>query len=89
MPLPIAINRWSSILLCYDFDQDTTLPAVEAMADRPPSLRLVRNDLGRGVAYARKGHQAEAEKDISTARILDPNIDREMAAIHIAAPAGI
>jgi glycosyltransferase involved in cell wall biosynthesis len=40
------------LLVCYDFDQDTTLPAIEAMPDRPASLRLVKNDLGRGVLYA-------------------------------------
>ena len=40
------------ILVCYDFDADATLPAIRAMADCPPSLRLVKNDLGRGVAYA-------------------------------------
>ena len=40
------------ILVCYDFDADATLPAIQAMSDCPPSLRLVKNDLGRGVAYA-------------------------------------
>lgn len=42
------------LLVCYDFDGDTTLPALAAVpADRkPPAVRLVKNDLGRGVRYA-------------------------------------
>jgi dolichol-phosphate mannosyltransferase len=41
-------------LICYDFDQDNTLPALQKLAakDRPENLRLVRNRLGRGVRYA-------------------------------------
>jgi glycosyltransferase involved in cell wall biosynthesis len=42
------------LLICYDFDGDTTLPALAAIpADRKPAgTRLVKNDLGRGVRYA-------------------------------------
>jgi glycosyltransferase involved in cell wall biosynthesis len=42
------------LLVCYDFDGDNTLPALAALpADqKPPTVRLVRNDLGRGVRYA-------------------------------------
>lgn len=42
------------LLVCYDFEEDTTLPAIEALppADKPTNLRLVRNSLGRGVRYA-------------------------------------
>ena len=42
------------LLVCYDFDGDSTLPALAALtaADKPPNVRLVRNDLGRGVRYA-------------------------------------
>jgi hypothetical protein len=29
-------------LVCYDFDQDTTLPAIAEMRDKPPGVRLVR-----------------------------------------------
>ncbi len=44
------------ILVVYDFDEDTTLPAVRAMDPPVPGLRLVKNDLGRGVVNAiRKG----------------------------------
>jgi len=42
------------VLVCHDFDGDNTLPALAALAaaDKPPKVRLVRNDLGRGVRYA-------------------------------------
>ena len=42
------------LLICYDFDGDDTLPALAALpeSEKPPGLRLVKNDLGRGVRYA-------------------------------------
>src|SRR4051794_14373991 len=42
------------LLVVYDFDADMTLPALAALpeAEKPPGLRLVKNDLGRGVRYA-------------------------------------
>src|ERR1700677_2484447 len=42
------------VLICYDFDTDTTLPALAALdaTERPANLRLVLNDLGPGVRYA-------------------------------------
>ena len=47
------------ILVCYDFDEDKTLPAIAAMPDRPASVKLVKNSLGRGAAFAiRAGLQA-------------------------------
>ena len=38
------------LLICYDFDGDSTLPALAALPaeQKPPGLRLVKNDLGRG-----------------------------------------
>jgi glycosyltransferase involved in cell wall biosynthesis len=41
-----------ALFVCYDFDADTTLPAIRAMPDAPGSVRLVRNTLGPGVAFA-------------------------------------
>ena len=42
------------ILVCYDFEGDTTLPAIQAVPaeERPERLRLVRNSLGTGVRHA-------------------------------------
>ncbi len=42
------------LLICYDFDADNTLPALEAIPPdaKPENIRLVKNELGRGVRYA-------------------------------------
>lgn len=51
------------LLICYDFDEDNTLPALAATpADqKPPVVRLVRNRLGPGVRFAiEAGFQAAA-----------------------------
>ena len=42
------------LLICYDFDEDTTLAVLEQLPPgaKPPNIRLIRNHLGRGVRYA-------------------------------------
>jgi glycosyltransferase involved in cell wall biosynthesis len=42
------------LLVCYDTDDDSTLPALAALpdAEKPAELRLVRNRLGPGVRWA-------------------------------------
>jgi dolichol-phosphate mannosyltransferase len=42
------------LLICYDFPQDNTLPAVAALTDgeKPANLRLIHNTLGKGVRFA-------------------------------------
>src|ERR1700733_10732967 len=42
------------LLICYDFDEDNTLPALAAVPpeQKPTNIRLVRNRLGKGVRYA-------------------------------------
>jgi dolichol-phosphate mannosyltransferase len=63
------------ILVCHDFDEDATLPAIAKMEDRPASVKLVRNTLGKGAAAAiRAGFQA-ARGDVlvtSMADLSDP-----------------
>jgi dolichol-phosphate mannosyltransferase len=44
----------SEILVVYDFDEDTTVPVVQALQAEMPFVRLLRNDLGRGVLNAMK-----------------------------------
>ncbi len=45
-----------TLYVVYDFDEDTTVPVAKALAVDRPWLKLVKNDLGRGVVYAiRKG----------------------------------
>lgn len=63
------------LLVCYDFDEDTTLPALAAMPDKPGTLRLVRNSIGKGVANALIAGFAAARGDVvvtSMADLSDP-----------------
>jgi hypothetical protein len=59
------------ILVVYDFEEDSTLPAIEAMSDCPESVRLVRNDLGRGAANALRAGFAAAEGDVVVTTMAD------------------
>ncbi len=59
------------ILVCYDFDEDRTLAAIEAMEDRPRAVRLVRNRLGRGVACALRAGFAAARGDVIVTTMAD------------------
>ncbi len=72
------------ILVCYDFEGDNTLQALAEMQDRPTTVRTVRNDLGRGAAYAmRAGFQA-ARGDVVVTTMADlsdpPEVIPAMAA---------
>lgn len=71
------------ILVCYDRDEDTTLPAIAAMPDRPASVRLVRNDLGRGAANAIRAGFEAARGDVVVTTMADlsdpPDVIPKMA----------
>ena len=63
------------LLVCYDFDEDTTLAALAAMPDKPANVRLIRNTLGKGVANALIAGFAAARGDVvvtSMADLSDP-----------------
>jgi len=59
------------ILVCYDFEADTTLPAIAAMPDKPPSVRLVRNNIGKGAANAIRAGFAAATGDVVVTTMAD------------------
>ncbi|QNI06763.1 glycosyltransferase [Mycobacterium kubicae] len=59
------------LLVCYDFDEDTTLPAITAMPDKPETVRLVRNSLGKGVANALIAGFAAARGDVIVSSMAD------------------
>ncbi len=59
------------ILVCYDFDEDATLGAIEAMPDRPESVRLVRNEIGRGAAGALRAGFEAARGDVVITTMAD------------------
>ncbi len=48
------------VLVVYDFDEDTTVPVVQALQPELPTVRLLRNDIGRGVLNAMKAGIAAA-----------------------------
>lgn len=49
-----AVSTSTELLVVYDFDEDTTVAPLRALAAELPTLRLLRNDLGRGVLNALK-----------------------------------
>jgi glycosyltransferase involved in cell wall biosynthesis len=48
------VQSSAEVLVVYDFDADTTVPVVRELMPSMPSVRLHRNDLGRGVLNAMK-----------------------------------
>src|SRR2546430_14349710 len=46
------IHEAHEILIVYDFPEDNTLPAIAAMQPPCANVRLVHNQLGRGVVHA-------------------------------------
>lgn len=52
--LDFAIHTPHELIVVYDFDGDSTVPVIARLAAEIPSLRGLRNDLGRGVLNAMK-----------------------------------
>ncbi len=51
-------------LVVYDFDEDTTVPVVQQLLPDLPSVRLHRNDIGRGVLKAMRSGFAAARSPL-------------------------
>src|SRR4051794_31062744 len=68
-----AVHEPHEILLVYDFPEDTTLPAVAAMAPLSPNVRLVHNTLGRGVLNALKAGFKASGGDVVIVMMADPS----------------
>lgn len=49
-----GVQAKHEILVVYDFDDDPTVPVIERLARELPTIRGLRNDLGRGVLNAMK-----------------------------------
>ncbi|MEX2457841.1 MAG: glycosyltransferase [Actinomycetota bacterium] len=47
-----SVRTTHEVLVVHDFDEDTTVPVVRGLQGEMPSVRLHRNDLGRGVLNA-------------------------------------
>ena len=50
--LTAAVSTQHEILVVYDFDEDPTVPVIDALQRELPTIRGHRNDLGRGVLNA-------------------------------------
>ena len=49
-----GVSAPHEILVVYDFDEDPTVPVIERLAAELPTIRGLRNDIGRGVLNAMK-----------------------------------
>lgn len=65
------------LLVCYDMEEDSTLPALAALpaSDKPPVIRLIRNDLGRGVRYAIEAGMRAAATPVVIVTMVDLSDD--------------
>ena len=52
--LTAAVGAAHEIVIVYDFDGDTTVPSIARLGAELPTVRGLRNDLGRGVLNAMK-----------------------------------
>lgn len=52
--LTAGVGTTHEILVVYDFDEDPTVPVIERLGGELPTVRGLRNDLGRGVLNAMK-----------------------------------
>jgi dolichol-phosphate mannosyltransferase len=58
-------------LIVYDFPEDTTLPAIAALQPPCPSVRLIHNQLGKGVLNALKAGFQASRGDVVVVMMAD------------------
>jgi dolichol-phosphate mannosyltransferase len=65
------------LLISYDFEADNTLPAIAALPtdEKPVDIRLVRNDLGKGVRYAIEAGMRAATAPVVVVMMADVSDD--------------
>jgi glycosyltransferase involved in cell wall biosynthesis len=70
-------ERNYELIIVYDFDGDDTLPALAALpeADKPRGLRLVKNELGRGVRFAIEAGMRAARAPVVVVSMADLSDD--------------
>jgi len=76
--LAADVHEPNETLVVYDFDGDTTVPVVRAMQDELPNVRLLRNDLGRGVLKAMKAGIAAARGEFVLITMADGSDEVEL-----------
>lgn len=72
-----ALPSGYELLICYDFEEDNTLAALASIPpqQKPPLVRLVRNDLGPGVRYAIEAGMRAAEAETVVVMMADLSDD--------------
>jgi dolichol-phosphate mannosyltransferase len=82
-----AISSPHEILVVYDFDEDPTVPVIDRLAAEVPTVRGLRNDLGRGVLNAMKAGIAASRGAYVLISMADgsdePNIVDPMVALAV------
>jgi dolichol-phosphate mannosyltransferase len=65
------------LLVCYDMEEDRTLPALAALPreEKPPAVRLVHNTLGRGVRWAIEAGMRAARGPVVIVTMVDLSDD--------------
>ena len=65
------------LLVCYDMDEDSTLPTLEALseAEKPTTIRTIKNDLGPGVRYAIEAGMRSARAPVIVVMMADLSDD--------------
>jgi glycosyltransferase involved in cell wall biosynthesis len=65
------------LLVCYDFEGDNTLPALDALpaSEKPPHVRAVLNTLGKGVRYAIEAGMRAARAPVVVVMMADLSDD--------------
>jgi len=76
--LAAAMRTPAETLVVYDFDADATVPVVRALQEELPDVRLLRNDLGRGVLNAMKAGIAAARGEFVLITMADGSDEVEL-----------
>jgi glycosyltransferase involved in cell wall biosynthesis len=69
--LATHVREAHEVLIVYDFPEDSTLPAIAAMQPSPSNVRLIHNQLGRGVLNALKAGFQFSRGDVIVVMMAD------------------
>jgi len=76
--LAATVHVPAETLVVYDFDADTTVPVVRMLQAELPTVRLLRNDLGRGVLNAMKAGMGAARGEYVLITMADGSDEVEL-----------
>jgi dolichol-phosphate mannosyltransferase len=82
-----ALPPGYELLVCYDTEEDPTLPALAALSadEKPPEVRLIRNTLGPGVRYAIEAGMRAARAPVVVVTMVDLSDDYRIVETMVAA----